>query len=389
MEAYMSAQQPIQAQREKSRSWVFTMNNPSPEDTEKIAKIPNEYPEVVELHVGRERGSRTGTEHLQGFIRTKNPTTRKHISKILSSKCWIEARSRASSDDAAKGYALKEEDPVISWPERYQQIVPNPTTTRTKQQEEVKAFIDKCKEATDTEEVLENYPVIALRNLHFMTTEVAKNQLQRLRIWPGKLPQKNFWIWGAAGLGKTRWAFSIRGQSKVFTKSLSKWWDGYHPEMHNIVLIDEFSPDIKGLTSLLKIWADRYPTTQQVKNGTIALCPGCYNLIVTSNYSIRQCFPTEENAAISRRFEEINITKDNQEIIRTMKPNQELLLDWRELISKEPQEEDEWEDAKVEVEERREELEKEIAEEIYWGSHEDEYERAEEERIFSIDHSYE
>jgi hypothetical protein len=390
MEAYTSCQQPTGQQREKSRAWVFTINHPEEADITKITAIPNENPEIVQIHVGREIGSKTGTEHLQGFLKTKNPTTRKHISKIIGGRAWIETRARGSSDEAAKRYALKDDDIIISWPERYEEIIPDPSKReRTKQEQEVKAFIDRCKKATDAESVLDEFPVVGLRNLHFMTTQVAKNQLQKLRIWGGKLPQKNTWLWGAPGLGKTRWAFNISGQSKVFTKSLSKWWDGYHPETHEIVLIDEFSPEIKGLTSLLKIWADRYPTTQQVKNGTIALCPGCYHLIVTSNYSIHQCFPTDESGAIARRFNEVNLTKENQYLIKTMKPDLNLLFKWQTLIEAEEREEDELEDAIIEIEERRQEVQNELQEAIYWGTHEEELNQEEDERIFSIEHAYE
>jgi hypothetical protein len=390
MQAYISAQQPTETSRTKARSWVFTINNPEDTTKERMTRAPEEYSEITELHIGIERGTKAGTEHLQGFLRTKNPTTRKHVSKILGSKAWTEPRAKGSSDSQAIQYALKDKNILISWPNKIEEVTRIAyTKERTRQQEEVYQFIQKCKESTSTEQLLDEFPVVTLRNLHYATTEVAKNQLKRLRIWGGKLPEKNIWLWGAPGLGKTRWAHQHRGTNAVFTKSLSKWWDGYHPDIHSIVLVDEFSPEIKGLTSLLKIWADRYPVTQQVKNGTIAICPGTYNLIVTSNYSIRQCFQTDESGAIARRFHEINLTAANKTTLQSCRLITDNIYDWTKLIEGTITEDEEHEDAITQIEETTEELHKEIDEIIYWGSHEDEYNQREEERIFSIDHSYE
>ena len=55
----------------------------------------------------------------------------------------------------------------------------------------------------------------------------------------------------------------------------------------------------------MKIWADRYTFTGEIKGAHSVIAPS-YNLIVTSNYSIRECFSSIEDVeAIQRRFTEI------------------------------------------------------------------------------------
>ena len=59
----------------------------------------------------------------------------------------------------------------------------------------------------------------------------------------------------------------------------------------------------------LKIWADRYPFTAEVKGGSIAISP-TFNLIVTSNYEPALCFHSATDVdAIERRFTVIELKK--------------------------------------------------------------------------------
>lgn len=66
----------------------------------------------------------------------------------------------------------------------------------------------------------------------------------------------HLWIYGEAGVGKTRWVWENCAHS-LYVKNINKWWDNYNREMY--VLIDDWDPTHKILAHHLKNWADRYP----------------------------------------------------------------------------------------------------------------------------------
>nr|WAE42958.1 MAG: replication associated protein [Cressdnaviricota sp.] len=113
----------------------------------------------------------------------------------------------------------------------------------------------------------------------------------------------NLWIVGEPGVGKSY--FVRQEYPELFLKPQNKWWDGYSG--HKEVLMDDFDQSGKCLSHLLKIWADRYNLSGEVKGGTIKLTYD--RLIVTSNYTIEQLWGGEGGdvilvKALERRFME-------------------------------------------------------------------------------------
>lgn len=109
---------------------------------------------------------------------------------------------------------------------------------------------------------------------------------------------ENEWWYGSTGTGKSRLLWELYPEH--YQKELNKWWCGYNQEA--VVAIEEWSPKNECTASALKIWADRYPFTGQIKGGSLKKIRPA-KIIVTSNYSIDQCFPATEDAEpIKRRF---------------------------------------------------------------------------------------
>lgn len=115
--------------------------------------------------------------------------------------------------------------------------------------------------------------------------------LQKIRQDNMKVPEDldgpcGWWIWGVPRAGKSYWVRQEFGHD-LYVKDTTRWWSGYDGEEN--VLIEEVSPEnARELGYYLKIWMDAYSFKGEVKGGYVALRPK--NVIVTSNFSIYECF---------------------------------------------------------------------------------------------------
>ena len=147
-----------------------------------------------------------------------------------------------------------------------------------------------------------------------MLKAVAKNN-----GYSGELSDKNIWIWGQAGTGKTRWVWNV-GAENIYPKPINKWWDGYIPSDHNYVLLDDYPEDGKFLLQHMKTWGDRYPFIGELKGGSVLVNPKNFRLVVTSNHPIEVCFSgakDEDIAAIKRRFRIVHVKDRNDLFLNT------------------------------------------------------------------------
>lgn len=122
---------------------------------------------------------------------------------------------------------------------------------------------------------------------------------------------RGVWLYGPPGTGKSHVAESLKGEYTLFSKPSSKWWDGYDGQQ--VVVIEDL--DTEHLAHLLKIWADKWACTGEVKGGTVPLRHEV--LVVTSNYSItelltrnlREGQPSDVMLieALGRRFKAIHL----------------------------------------------------------------------------------
>jgi hypothetical protein len=129
-------------------------------------------------------------------------------------------------------------------------------------------------------------------------------------------------------VGKSQWAAEQSPMTTTLKKTRDHWWDGYSLALTNGVIVENFPPSPEGdrLAAELRNWGDRYPFPAGVKGSTTLVDPGKFTIVVTSNYSIDQCFGRDQDrAAIRARFWEIAMTEENCERLRQWRLNRGIL----------------------------------------------------------------
>jgi hypothetical protein len=159
--------------------------------------------------------------------------------------------------------------------------------------EHYREFIEMC-ETHQLNEVKDKYPQLFVR---YHAAALRMNTLYAPKLPSLEHTCGEWWV-GPAGTGKSHEAVSLNG----YDKKINKWFDGY--VQGEAVIIQDLDP-VKVLNSdishNLKIWADKYPFTAEVKGGTMKIRPPV--VIVTSQYKWEDLFHGEElQAAIQDRF---------------------------------------------------------------------------------------
>lgn len=271
-----------QQSNQRSRGWCFTINNPTGWDDAEIDSLKRASEYGI---VGKETGE-SGTPHYQGFVRFTHATSFTRIKGILS-RAHLEPQK--GSIHQAWEYCQKDGD-FETWGE-----IPEP---KRNTKERWKFIIDRA-ERGDLAGIRDQYPGEYFR------------YYDRIRSFRRRVPDildvlDNEWWWGPTGTGKSRRVWEEHPGH--YGKQLNKWWDGYEDE--EVVVIEEWAPKNEMTASNLKIWADRYPFNAEIKGGQLKkLRPK--KIIVTSNYSMEQCFEKEEDLGpIKRRFKAVHFPGD-------------------------------------------------------------------------------
>jgi len=145
-------------------------------------------------------------------------------------------------------------------------------------------------------DLMERHPSVFARYTRFVFQYKLLVQQHDILSWT---TPPNLWVWGPPGTGKSR----MFQQENPYRKMCNKWWDGYDGQQD--VLIEDVDLDHKRMGHHLKIWADRYPFTAELKGFSCTIRPG--RIIVTSNHHPNEIWSNVSDcAAIVRRFEIIN-----------------------------------------------------------------------------------
>lgn len=268
------------SQSQQGKRWLITLNNPSNEEIDELIEIKGCKFKVI----ARELAPTTGTSHIHALLifhcnhrinKVKQLIPRAHLDLVRG------------TFDQAYNYVIKEGAVIYENGEK------------PKHQSDIngrfKELVQQAKAGTIDKECL-----MYCRYRQYFEQFVPTSNY----IFEGELTTKNAWIYGPPGSGKSKLVrqFAMANNLSVYHKLANKWWDGYRGE--DIVLIEDLDPDVsEKLVHHIKLWADRYAFRAEVKGNSVSIDPKFY-FIITSNYTIGECFKGVDGEAISRRFEE-------------------------------------------------------------------------------------
>jgi len=266
----------------RGRGWCFTLNNYTPAEVTTLHAIPYSY-----LVYGKEIGA-NGTPHLQGYLHFTNAKKFTQVKALLGLRYHLERRKGTLQQ--AIEYCKKDGE--------FFEFGNKPITSKEKGQAEKDRWarilslakqgqVDQLQLEFPKESILHGPRLLAL---HEPATKPLDGVLSH-----------EWWV-GPTGTGKSRLLWELYPQH--YAKTLNKWWDGY--KFQDVVVIEEWAPRNECTASFLKVWADRYAFTCEVKGAMLPMIRP-KKLIVLSNYTIEQCFPAKEDCdPLLRRFKVIN-----------------------------------------------------------------------------------
>ena len=292
----------------QSRRWVFTINNYTEEDVDAVKALEND-PVVQAIIAEYEHINGEGTPHIQGYVEFNRSSTRKTVENKLGGRAWIAAAK--GNRLQCYSYCTKEEQRVVDKGFSDQDKEVSKKYVQKKDQEAALLIEDIKRLTPDEMESIHPWFMLYKRSVYFEYKH--EFDMQHMKTYDGDLQRKNLWIYGVAGVGKSFAARQGVDQWKVFNKPYNKWWGGWNRLRHDRVIIEDWPSQENGgemLLQHLKIWADRYPFTGEVKGGQVMIAPGDFQLIITSNFKPEQCFRRHEDIlAIRRRFTFIRMTE--------------------------------------------------------------------------------
>ena len=276
--------------QQQARHCCWTLNNWTQEehDALMLAGAQMQQLGIKYLVFGRERGEQ-GTPHLQGYIILTTPvrwTTLNNRLHIQNGRMhWERAMG---TPQQASDYCKKDGD--------FTEFGNLPTADNTNQ---YTIIAQRIEQGASVQDIRDEFPGTWLRFHSAIDRWINEGRQQRLESYDGDLQQKNLWLWGAPGTGKSRHARTLA--QRCYNKPVNKWWDGYANEP--VVILEDLDPDrARVLINHLKIWLDRYIFTAEIKNGALTLSPKDMRIVITSNYSPEQCFTEPDLTAIRRRL---------------------------------------------------------------------------------------
>lgn len=260
-----------------ARNWCFTINNPTEDDDPR--KWDAKYVSW-QLEQGDE-----GTPHYQGYVEFDKVKRLSAMKKINDRAHW---ENRLGTQQQAIDYTRKAETRKEGPWESGEKAAGQGSRS------DLQTVCDKIKEGASMKSIAEDYGP-----LYVQYGRGLDKYAQVLAPEYNHDDTRGVWYWGKPGTGKSMTA--RQEYPGAYLKQQNKWFDGYAGQKAVILDdLDKLGGDKLG--HYLKIWADRYACTAEVKGAQVNLQHETF--VVTSNYHPDTMWPEDEELceAIKRRF---------------------------------------------------------------------------------------
>jgi len=263
---------------QRSKHWVFTLNNWTEDEYEAVTKT-----DCVYLVVGKEVGE-TGTKHLQGYIVMPSLKSLAQMKKVIGDRAHLERAKGTASQNFV--YCSKDSDFMETG------LRPADPGRSGGECQKERWRIARMEAEAGLEQTDDHIAVVHGNAIESMRMRVLrKRKLEHTT-------ERMLWWWGNTGTGKSRKAWET--YPDAYPKMCNKWWDAYTDE--EVVIIEDFDAAHGVLGHHMKIWGDRYPFLAEVKGGSMKIRPKL--IVVTSNYPPEAIWSNKETLEpILRRFE--------------------------------------------------------------------------------------
>ena len=246
----------------QKRNWLLTINNPKDTD-EQFATYLQTLAHLKYYVFQREKGEEKGTEHFQLYIEFEQGK-RFDFMKTACPSAHIE--SRKGTKKQARDYCMKA-DTRVSGPYEYG------TFAEERERTDLTDILAMIEDGATDYEIMQAYPSQYFFN-HKHIENVREMFNQRKFGNKRRMDMQVVYIYGSAGIGKTRYVLDKYGDDKVFRMSDygSNWnnerFDGYAGE--DVIIFDEFRSSIR-IANMLQ-YLDVYPVQLPARYHNKAAC---------------------------------------------------------------------------------------------------------------------
>lgn len=243
----------------------------------------------------------SGRIHLQGYAETKRQLTVKQFTKALRTEVNVSGvERRRGSQQQAIDYCSKE-DTRVEGPWQFGERKPYQERDRT----DLNAIAQHIAEGASISDVADNFPKQFIQ--YNRGIRALKNVRQKHRNFKTHV----IWIYGSTGVGKSRTVWERFPDG--YPKNRSEWWCGYDPDIHEVVVLDDYRPNWKiNFDEMLRLF-DRYPHLVQQKGSTVTFKPKILALTTIKSPQDTFKFHDEDILQLIRRIDEV-INLDEQEV---------------------------------------------------------------------------